>query len=385
VPLQCFSAYFEILLNGHFAKITKEAIDDMLCNAIFADLSKMSDHHSIYMRRCIQLAKLGHGFTAPNPMVGAVIVNEGEIIGEGWHKKFGGPHAEVEAILSVAKKEFLPYSTIYVNLEPCNHQGKTPPCTELIISSGIKKVVVGMTDPNPIVSGKGIEHLRTSGIEVILSVEEEAAKELNRAFIVFHEQKRPYILLKWAQSLDGFIGRPNEKVWISNRIAGMESHRLRSIVQAILIAENTARLDDPQLTNRDWFGHSPIRIILDRRGDLPDALNVFNGKNRTIVFTYNADKKYLNAEKIVMTIGTPVVREICDVMVRLQIHSLLVEGGSSILNEFIDANVWDEARIYVAESTIEHGVKAPVIPMVPFSIESLGNNQRISYINQQWL
>ncbi len=336
------------------------------------------------MRRAIRLAKLGAGYTAPNPLVGAVVVSNDLIIGEGWHHRYGEAHAEVNAIADVKDTSLLLHSTLFVTLEPCNHQGKTPPCTELILASGIPRVVVGMQDPNPLVAGAGIQRLRDAGVAVVVGVEEKAARALNAGFVSRYERNRPYILLKWAQSEDGFIGRPNEKVWISNRITGLESHRLRSLVQAILIAENTARLDDPMLTNRDWYGTTPARIILDRRGDLPDHLHVFDGQYRSIIFTYNADRTYKNAEKILLQIGKPVAGEICDELIKLNIQTLLVEGGSSILKEFIEADLWDEARIYVAPQLLEHGVKAPVIPLVSDSVVPLGDNKRIYYKNPLW-
>ena len=220
------------------------------------------------MRRCIQLARLGHGFVAPNPMVGAVLLYGGKIIGEGWHREFGQHHAEINALHEIKDKEILSSSILYVNLEPCSHQGKTPPCADEIIRQGIKKVVIGMTDPNPEVNGKGIQKLKNAGVEVVVNVELKECQLLNKRFITYYEKQRPYLILKWAQSADGYIGRKNEQIQISNDLSGILTHQWRSQESAIMVGTNTIRTDNPQLNIRHWFGKKPLRITIDKRKDI---------------------------------------------------------------------------------------------------------------------
>ncbi|MDD4192591.1 MAG: bifunctional diaminohydroxyphosphoribosylaminopyrimidine deaminase/5-amino-6-(5-phosphoribosylamino)uracil reductase RibD, partial [Mangrovibacterium sp.] len=245
-----------------------------------------------YMYRCLELARLGMGEVAPNPMVGAVIVHEGTIIGEGYHREFGGPHAEVNAINAVKTRELLRSSTLYVSLEPCAHFGKTPPCSDLIVSCQIPRVVVGSADPFAAVAGRGIERMRGAGVRVETGILEKECMELNRRFFTFHQQKRPYVILKWAQTLDGFLdvdrsypemsGKPT---WISNELSRRVVHRQRTEEAAILVGTNTVLKDNPSLTVREWSGRQPVRLVLDRQNRLPEGLQVKDGKAPTVIFT----------------------------------------------------------------------------------------------------
>ena len=287
---------------------------------------EINDLQTFFMQRCLQIAKLGKGTVAPNPMVGSVIAIDGKIIGEGFHQKFGSAHAEVNAINSVVDKSLLEKSTLYVNLEPCSHFGKTPPCTDLIINNKIKKVVIGMQDPFSRVNGSGIKKLRESGIEVIVGVIEEECKILNKRFIVFHQKKRPYLILKWAQSADGFIGRINEKVNISNPLSKIYSHKWRSEESAILIGSNTAKSDNPILNAREWNGNNPTRILIDNNGKLNADLNIFDGSQHTIVLSNKSINNYPNSKNIVISEGS-FLDQALSKLHEEGIQSILIEGG----------------------------------------------------------
>ena len=290
------------------------------------------------MRRCIQLARCGEAGAPPNPMVGAVVVCDGRIIGEGYHRKCGGPHAEVNAIGSVREKHLLCRSTIYVSLEPCAHYGKTPPCTELIIESGIPRVVVGCSDPFAKVNGLGIKKLREAGCEVVVGVMEEECRELNRRFFTFHQKRRPWITLKWAQSKDGYI---NGK--FSNTLTQTLVHRLRARSGAILVGTRTALIDNPTLTTRYWPGPNPLRLTIDRHSTLTPTLHLLDGSTPTIVYTHES------------------LNEILADLYNRGIQSLLVEGGSKLLQSFIDEGLWDETRIETAPFNQNEGVAAPLL------------------------
>ncbi len=286
--------------------------------------------HQTFMLRCIELAKKGAGNVSPNPMVGCVIVNsKGQIIGEGFHEKFGGPHAEVNAIQSVSDKQELITSTLYVNLEPCAHVGKTPPCANLIIASKIPRVVIANKDPHKLVSGKGIELLQQSGIEVISGILEDEAWELNKRFFTFHEKKRPYIILKWAVSGDGLISKNNERTAISHQQTNVLVHQWRSEEQGIVIGKNTAITDNPQLNVRHVEGKNPIRFVLTSDGELPKELIILNDGDSTQIIT---DKN--NA-----------IQSLLRYCIEHSIISLLVEGGAYTIQKFIDTDCWDEARV----------------------------------------
>ena len=305
-------------------------------------------NHELFMRRCIQLAQCGEAGAAPNPMVGAVVVCDGKIIGEGFHRRCGGPHAEVNAINSVKDKHLLSRSTIYVSLEPCAHFGKTPPCADLIIRSGIPRVVIGCTDPFAKVNGLGIKKLRDAGCEVVEGVLEEACRELNHRFFTFHQEHRPWILLKWAQSADGYIAplqatQREGKVFFSNSVTQTLVHRLRARSQAILVGTRTALVDNPTLTTRYWPGPNPLRLTIDRHNCLPSTLHLLDGSTPTVVYTHES------------------IEEILQDLYQRGIQSLLVEGGAKLLQSFIDAGLWDEARIETAPVRLGNGIAAPVL------------------------
>lgn len=340
-----------------------------------------------YMYRCLQLAAYGVGHVAPNPMVGAVIVHKDHIIGEGFHQRFGDTHAEPNAINAVKDKSLLKDSTLYVNLEPCSHFGKTPPCANLIIAKGIPRVVIGTPDPNPKVSGRGIEMLRNAGIEVVTAILEEACNELNKRFFTWQKEKRPYVLLKWAQTRDGFIDRRRESATISplrisNDITRQITHRERAENQAIMVSTNTAMLDNPALTVRYWPGQNPIRIILDRTGRIPTDYTVFDQKVKTIVFTENPRE---NSEKITyihLRFDENMLQNMLQIIAEQDIHSILVEGGSQLLNSFIQERLWDEARTEVSDTIIGNGIPAPSIGLAAENATAINNHLYYTYKNR---
>lgn len=309
---------------------------------------KMENEDEKYMRRCIQLARNGRCGAPPNPMVGAVIVHQGGIIGEGYHAKCGQAHAEVNAIRSVRRPELLPEATLYVSLEPCAHYGKTPPCADLIVEKGIKRIVIGCQDPFPKVDGRGIEKLRQAGREVVVGVLEAECRELIRRFIIFHTRKRPYITLKWAQSADGYIDRrrgENETpVRLSNACTQMLVHKQRAEHTAIMVGTDTARMDNPHLDVRVWAGPQPVRVVVDSKHRLTAGLHLFDGSQPTL--TYDTQNLF-------------------DILADLYsrgLQSLLVEGGAKLLQSFMDAGLWDEIVVEEAPVCLGDGVEAPVLP-----------------------
>ena len=317
-----------------------------------------------YMARCIQIARNGLTNTPTNPMVGAVIVHNNMIIGEGYHIKYGEPHAEVNAISSVKNEQLLKESTIYVSLEPCSHYGKTPPCADLIIEKGIRKVVIGCKDPFPLVAGRGIEKLKNAGIEVITGVLENECKELIKRFIVFNREKRPYIILKWAQSADGFIDIKRKgglPVILSTPLTGMLSHKYRAESSGIMVGKNTARLDNPSLTTRNWFGNNPTRIVIDSNLDLDSSLNIYDNKVKTIIINSIKDGLEGNITFSKVNFNKNIIPEVLEILYKEKIQSVIIEGGSLLLQSFIDYNCWDEAFIELSPIKLEDGVKAPII------------------------
>ena len=323
-------------------------------------------NHEIYIQRCLELAQNGLGSTYPNPMVGSVIVHRGKIIGEGWHQKAGEPHAEVNAINSVKNKSLLTKSTIYVSLEPCSHFGKTPPCSDLIIQHKIPTVIIGTVDPNDKVAGKGIEKLQKAGIKVKVGVLEKECRELNKRFFTFHTKKRPYIILKWAESADGFLSPLNKKeqkpVWITNVYARQLVHKWRTEEQAILVGTKTVLDDNPQLNARDWFGKNPIRIILDRSGKISEDYAVKKGSQKSIILT---EQEILTKDENCiyenLIFGEQLPEKISNLLYQYQIQSVIVEGGRQTLQSFIDDNLWDEARIFKGSIIVHQGTKAPIL------------------------
>lgn len=325
------------------------------------------DNPEIFMQRCLDLASHGTGQTAPNPMVGSVVVYNGRVIGEGFHHKAGEPHAEAMAIASVKERHLLPSSTLYVNLEPCSHHGKTPPCAELIIREGIKKVVVACTDPFPAVAGRGIQRLMDEGITVETGCMEQEATWLNRRFITFQTKKRPYVILKWARTRDGFIDvvrkpdAPTRPTWITDENLRMLVHKWRAEEAAIMIGTNTARMDDPRLNVRQWHGRQPVRIVADRNCSLPPGLNIFDDSQNTIVFNTLVNKTEGNTRWIKLHPNDYGLTHMLSHMYAMNIQSVLVEGGFSLLTSFIKQNLWDEARIFTGQVLFGKGCPAPVI------------------------
>ena len=323
--------------------------------------------HETYMTRCLDLAELGLGHAAPNPLVGSVIVFNDRIIGEGFHHMYGGPHAEVNAVNAVTDKSLLPRSVLYVNLEPCPHSGKTPPCADLIIKTGIPEVVIGTTDPNPLVSGNGVRKLKQAGVKVTFGVLHGQCVALNRRFFTFHNNKRPHVILKWAQTSDGFIDILREgpgiqqPVWISNEISRMLVHKWRSEEQSILVGTQTALMDNPRLDVREWPGNSPIRMVIDRKLRLSKALNLFDNACPTLVFNELKDTTEDQTHYVRIDFTGSLIETLLRYLYTKDIQSVFVEGGQRLLNSFIMENLWDEARVFIGHKRFEAGISAPVI------------------------
>ena len=318
-----------------------------------------------YMRRCIQLARNGICHAAPNPMVGAVIVRDGKIIGEGYHVRCGEGHAEVNAIASVKDESLLKDATIYVSLEPCSHYGKTPPCADLIIRKGIPRVVVGCVDPFSLVAGRGIQKLRDAGIEVTVGVLEKECRELIRAFVTFNLKKRPYITLKWAQSADGFLDIRREDgnaVRLSTPLSTLAVHKMRAEQKAILVGRRTALLDNPSLTVREWYGQNPLRLVIDRQLTLPPHLHLFDGSTPTLVFTEKEKAATQNLTYVTLDFGQNILPQIMQVLYEQKIQTLLVEGGSQTLQAFLEQGLCDYAFVEHARVTLHDGIPAPLLP-----------------------
>lgn len=330
---------------------------------------------AIFMQRFLDLALLGMGDVAPNPMVGCVIVHNGKIIGEGYHQKYGQPHAEVNAIRSVQNPELLAQSTLYVSLEPCAHFGKTPPCSDLIIESRIQHVVIGTVDPFAQVAGKGIERMQKAGIDVELGVLETGCRDLNRRFFTFHEKKRPYVLLKWAQTLDGFIDTDRTETqhptWITNALSKRLVHKQRSEESAILIGTNTAKYDNPALTVREWVGNQPVRLVIDRTGRLDPDLQIFDGKAPTWVFTEIEKQDSENLKFVTLDFNQNILPQMLTSLYQHEILSVIVEGGGELLNSFLELGIWDEAFVYTGNQFFGRGVPAPHISGETVAFEQL--------------
>lgn len=338
-----------------------------------------------YMTRCLHLATLGEGYVAPNPMVGALLVFNDTIVSEGYHKKYGQPHAEPNAINQIKDSEILKNSVLYVNLEPCSHYGKTPPCAELIIRSGIPKVVIGTLDPNPKVAGRGVKMLRDAGVEVVTDVLVDKCRELNKRFFTFQEKKRPFVLLKWAQTADGFMDvrrtdRATEPLRISNDITGQLTHKMRSENQAILVGTNTVLLDNPTLTVRNWHGKNPVRVALDRKGVIPSDYKVLDGQHKTIILTERKDQQSnIETDFVVAEFSKDDPEFILKALYEKNIHSVLVEGGASLLQCFLQSGKWDEANVEISQNTISDGVKAPAIPLTLTSIKEFDGHKWLHF------
>ena len=318
------------------------------------------EEHIIYMQRALDLAVLGIGDVSPNPLVGCVIVHNGEIIGEGWHRKYGEGHAEVNAIDSVQDKSLLKKSIMYVTLEPCAHHGKTPPCAELIVESQIPEVVICNSDPFKQVKGKGVKILKKAGVKVTIGVMEDLGAWVNRRFFTSIIENRPYIILKWAQTSDGFIARSNfDSKWISGTTSRKLVHKWRAEEDAILVGYNTTLHDNPRLDCRDWKGKSPVRIYLDRDNTIPDSHTIKSGAVRTICYTAKIQSTNVNYEQVYVDFEEDLEWQILDDLHHQNIRSLIIEGGSVTLQKFIDQGLWDEARIFTADQSFEEGIQAP--------------------------
>jgi len=314
-----------------------------------------------FMRRALELAKLGKGHVSPNPLVGCVIVHEEKIIGEGWHKEYGGPHAEVNAMNNVSDHKLLAQSTAYVSLEPCSHFGKTPPCADLLVESNLKRVVICNLDPNPEVSGNGIMKIQDHGIEVKQGVLENEGRELNRRFFTFYEKNRPYIILKWAQTADSFVAREDfSSKWISNSQSRKLVHKWRANEDAILVGRNTVLQDDPQLNVRDWDGINPTRVVIDPELKLKvDQHKIFDGSIPTIVYNIRKGENGSNPVYVQVKERKILLTEMLTDLYGRGICSLLVEGGANTLQSFINFELWDEARVFTSQIRFEKGVDAP--------------------------
>ncbi|MDH7448254.1 bifunctional diaminohydroxyphosphoribosylaminopyrimidine deaminase/5-amino-6-(5-phosphoribosylamino)uracil reductase RibD [Aquimarina sp. 2201CG14-23] len=343
--------------------------------------------HEKHIRRCIQIAKNALGSARPNPMVGSVITHNDIIIGEGYTSGYGGNHAEVNAINSVKDKALLKEATIYVTLEPCSHYGKTPPCSDLIIKHNIPTIVVGTIDTHSKVAGKGIEKLQNAGCNVILGVLENECQEHHKRFFTFHNKKRPYIILKWAQTSDGFIAPENtnkrEPVWITNTYSRQLVHKWRAEEQAILIGNKTVIKDNPKLTTRDWSGANPVRIVIDVSNNIPNDSAVLDQTTKTIIITLARDTRKSSNNIIYegITSRENVTEEICNILHKHDIQSVIIEGGSYTIQSFIDKNLWDEARVFTGLNTFKKGICAPILKAQPISEEKIMEDTLIIYRN----
>jgi diaminohydroxyphosphoribosylaminopyrimidine deaminase/5-amino-6-(5-phosphoribosylamino)uracil reductase len=335
--------------------------------------------HEMFMQRAIELAQLGAGAVAPNPMVGCVIVHQQQIIAEGWHQQFGQAHAEVNALKAVEDKSILPECTLYVTLEPCSHYGKTPPCANAIKEHGIKKVVIGSTDPNPLVSGRGINLLRDAGIEVMMDVCKVECDWMNRRFMQYMQQQTPYVILKWAESADGFIAPDgssltaeafHQQKQLTGPSAQLLNHKWRAEEAAILVGTNTALIDNPSLTTRHWSGKNPTRLVLDLHNRLPEQLHLFNTEAHTYCFTYqNNFNSSSNKKHLAINPHEPLIPQILRHLYQLQLQSVIVEGGTQLLNTFVAANAWQEARVFTSPKLLHQGIEAP--KLIGTSIDEL--------------
>ena len=342
-------------------------------------------NHEHYIKRCLEISKLGIGTTRPNPSVGAVLVVDDRIIGEGFTSPYGGNHAEVNAISTVRDSSLLATATMYVTLEPCSHFGKTPPCADLIIKSEIKKVVIGCIDSNVLVAGKGVERLQNAGCEVIVGVLEKECKAHHKRFFTFQTQKRPFIILKWAQTLDAFIA-PKKRatqapVWITKEVSRQLVHKWRSEEQAILVGTTTVLDDNPGLDVRYWNGENPVRIVIDKELKISANLKVYDGSVKTIFINGKSTsvKGAIFFEKI--NFLKPIAIQICAVLFKHNIQSLIVEGGTKTIQTFIDENLWDEARVFSGEVHFNDGLNAPILDVIPTNEENIKGDTLKTYLN----
>jgi diaminohydroxyphosphoribosylaminopyrimidine deaminase / 5-amino-6-(5-phosphoribosylamino)uracil reductase len=341
------------------------------------------------MSRCLSLAARGLGKVAPNPLVGCVILHNDQVIAEGYHMAYGQPHAEVNAIAAVADKSLLAECTLVVNLEPCSHHGKTPPCADLIVAHRLKRVVIGCTDPNPLVAGKGIKKLQKAGIEVISGVLENECRELNRRFITFQEKKRPYIILKWAQTRDGFISRKYPFTKQDNWITCAESkklvHRWRAEEPAIMIGTNTAILDNPELTVRLVEGENPLRVVIDEHLSIPLSHHVFSADSETLIFTAIKAAAQEHITYLKTDFSKNILPFVMHTLHERGVSSVIVEGGAHLLNSFLEDDLWDEARVFTGSKEFGEGLAAPAMPRGPASVSHCGDDELRIFRNGSFL
>lgn len=341
----------------------------------------------IFMQRCLQLAGNGLGNTYPNPMVGSVITYKGKIIGEGYHRKAGEPHAEVNSVNSVKNKEFLEEATLYVNLEPCAHRGRTPACSKMIVDLKIPRVVIGCRDSFDKVDGKGIEMMQKAGIDVTVGVLEKESRELNKRFFTFYEKKRPYIILKWAQTLDGFIDFERKKDtpihpnWITDEYARVSVHKMRAEEQSILVGTNTAEKDNPVLNVRDWAKKPPLRIVFDRKLSLSKNLSLFDGTLPTLILTENEKNSKKNLKFLKVIFDKTLLKQLFSYLYKAEIQSIIIEGGTKTINSFIETNFWDEAKVFIGNKFFHNGVKAPEINLKPLNEENISGSKLFTFRN----
>lgn len=334
-----------------------------------------------YMHRAHGLALLGSGHVSPNPLVGCVIMHDNKVIGEGWHKQFGQAHAEVNAVEAVVDKSLLKEATVYVNLEPCSHQGKTPPCADMLIKHNVKRVVVSNLDTNPLVAGQGIKKLREAGLEVVTGVLEKEGRHLNRRFFCGLEKKRPYVILKWAQTADHFLAHENfESRWISNAYARQLVHRWRSEEDAVLVGTRTAQYDNPTLNVRTWTGRNPVRIVIDRFLRLNKSLHLFDSSQSTLCFNVLRHEEH-ELLKYIRLNEKDFWNEMLNYLHQHGIHSVMIEGGATTLNQFLDNDLWDEARVFTSTRSFGKGIAAPVLHRHLASAEDVMGDQLGIYLN----
>lgn len=347
--------------------------------------------HEKYMRRCLDLAKNAFGQTYPNPMVGCVIVHQDKIIAEGWHQRAGESHAEVNAINQIKDESLIKKSTLYVSLEPCNHFGKTPPCADLIIDKGFKKIVIGSIDPFAKVKGKGIQKLMANGCHVVLGVLEKECLDLNKRFITFHTYKRPYIILKWAESSDGYLSPfkfgedlKEDPVWLTTPYSKQLVHQWRSQEQAILVGTRTALMDNPALTTRLWKGQNPLRLVIDKDLKIPKSAKIFSDDAKTLVFTGQVkdSNENENIHYCQLDFERPLLPQLFNELFEREIQSLIVEGGEATLQAFIDAGLWDEARVFKSSKVLKKGTKSPTLKLKQNRTQSILDDQLYYYINK---
>ncbi|MEX2593993.1 MAG: bifunctional diaminohydroxyphosphoribosylaminopyrimidine deaminase/5-amino-6-(5-phosphoribosylamino)uracil reductase RibD [Anditalea sp.] len=333
-----------------------------------------------YMLRALELATLGRGHVSPNPMVGCVIVYEDKIIGEGYHQKYGAAHAEPNAVQSVSHQDLLKKATLYVTLEPCAHFGKTAPCAQLIVDRQIRKVVIAVQDPNPLVGGKGIKILQEAGIEVVAGVLEKEAGIINKRFFTQIKKKRPYVILKWAQTQDGFVARTDyNSKWISNPHSRQIVHRWRAEEDAIMVGTKTAYYDDPRLNVRYWEGRSPVRIVIDKQLTLDENLALYDHSQPTICYNCVKEEETDNLTWVRLSREFS-IQDILEDLHRRRIQSLIVEGGSFLLQKFISAELWDEARVFIGHVNFGSGIPAPILKQQPSEIlDIMGDRLSVYY------